>query len=185
MSPVTLTSTSRINTFLPAIFGVLVVVFVTHFAGIVVRTVPMQPGDPRWRLASGAVLLGATPETVFILMGMAMAALMGGYFAAARWTAIASLIFGGFLLALLPFFALDFLSQRRLQRMDVLPVFTRDGLHLVAVSGLLGLSLVWAGMRGIRATRQLVSRGRRSRDEMLFSRKDVQDGARSADETSQ
>ena len=61
---------------------------------------------------------------------------------------------GAVLVITLPFFALDFLSVRHLQRQDVMAAFTREGLRLGAAGGLLALGSMWAGLRGIAVSKR-------------------------------
>ncbi len=168
MSPSSLTSTARTGMYLPAIITVLIAIFVIGFLALASGSLPLQVSDARWRFTVMSVFLGGSPQMAFMLMVIALAALFGNHFGLARWVAFATIAFGILLIVLIPFYGLDLITVRKLQRINELAHLTREGFRIIAVTGGLALLLIWAGRRGIAATKPVVAATRRTRGDGLI-----------------
>jgi hypothetical protein len=71
-----------------------------------------------------------------------------------KTAAITAIVLAVAVTVALPFFGLDFITQRHLQTQARLPGFDREAMRLAGSTVLLVPFLLWAGVRGIAAARK-------------------------------
>lgn len=137
----------------PAMLGVLSIIGLSLVADILTTALPLRTGDVAWRFQIEALVLNTAPQWALILMVVLAVGVFGERFGALKPGAIGCLVLAVLLAVLLPFFALDFLTVRHLQTQSLLPAFQRVGIKVSAIAVLLVPGLLWAGVRGLAASR--------------------------------
>jgi hypothetical protein len=137
----------------PALLTALIAVLINGISSMAVAWLPAAPSETVWRFRAIVQLFSATPQVAFLLAMIVFVAMQGEYYSLVRGTAVFTMVVGVLLVALLPFYGLDFIVARRLQPQGDIGAFTREGLRMAAMSGALGLVFVWFGWRGWLASR--------------------------------
>lgn len=145
---------TRIEILTPAILAVLVVIAAITLSTVVAAALPVRIGEAQWRFQTLAVFLSAGPQLALLLMLIAGLAVLGRRRATVQTTAIVTIVLAVLLALAVPFFGLDFLTQRHLQSQLRLGAFDREGLRLAGSTAVLVPLLVWAGVRGLAAGRK-------------------------------
>lgn len=146
-------SSLRAHQLASAMLGVLSIIGLSLVADILTTALPLRTGDVAWRFQVEALVLNTVPQWALILMVVLAVGLHGERLGALKAGAIVCLVLAGILALLLPFFALDFLTVRHLQTQSRLPTFQRVGIKVAGIAALLVPALVWAGVRGLAASR--------------------------------
>lgn len=151
MSPTPLLS-GRSQLLFPALIAVLVVAIISAFADIVVTAMATQAVSAQYRFQVIGLLFASTPQIAVELALIAALGTLGGQRGAVRGAAIAAVLLGAMVIALVPFFTLDFLQSRRLVPQNNLKGFTLAGLKAEGFAGWFSLMMLWAGIRGVQAS---------------------------------
>jgi hypothetical protein len=167
MSPLNLSSGARTSMYAPVVLAVTATVFLIGMVTLVAGWFPVQPSDIKWRLPSAVLLLGEAPQMSFMLMMIAFTALFAGYFGVIRWISVIALGLGGVVIVVVPLFGLDLLTARKFEKVSDVAKYTRNGLRVAGSGGLMGLVLVWAGWRGLAATKTALASTRRTKGDGL------------------
>ena len=140
----------------PAMLAVLSISGLSLAAEILTTALPLRTGDVTWRFQLEGLVLNAAPQWALILVLVLGIGLSSDRIGVVKAGAIVCLLLAGILAVLLPLFALDFLTVRQLQTQSRLPAFQRVGIKVTGIAGLLVPALVWAGVRGLVASRNVV-----------------------------
>lgn len=140
----------------PAMLSVLSIVGLSLLGEILTAALPLRPGDAGWRFQVEGLVLNAVPQWALILVLVLGIGLYGDRIGVVKAGAIVCLALAVTVAVLLPFFALDFLTVRQLQTQSRLPAFQRVGIKVTGIAALLVPALVWVGVRGLAASRQVL-----------------------------
>lgn len=154
MAQPSLAPATRIDILTPAILAVLVMITFIALGTVVVSAMPFRIGEAQWRFQALAVFLAAGPQLALLLMLIAVLAVHGRQRATVQATAIVTIVLAALLTIAIPFFGLDFLTQRHLQSQLRIGAFDREGLRLAGSAAALVPFLLWAGVRGLTAGRK-------------------------------
>ncbi len=116
---------------------------------VVMGAWPIEPFELQWRVQVFTLLLSATPQILFLVTLIAVAAVYAGKHRAVRAAAVAYCGLAVALVILAPLFAMDSLSMRHLQPPDKVAEFTYNMLRLCATSAFLVPFMVWAGVKSV------------------------------------
>jgi hypothetical protein len=149
-------STLRADLLAPAMLAVLSISGLSLAAEILTTSLPLRIGEATWRFQLEGLVLNAAPQWALILVLVLGIGLYGDRIGVVKAGAIVCLLLAVTLVVLLPFFVLDFLTVRQLQPQSRLPGFQRVGLKVTGIAALLVPPLVWAGVRGLAASRNVL-----------------------------
>jgi hypothetical protein len=152
MALASLSPAARTQVVVPGIITVLVAILIFGFASLIVGWIPFTFGDVAWRFGVAGQLLGASQQIAFILMILIFVALYGGQYRTMRWASLLAILIGVIVLATVPAFALDFLTERHLQPQNVIDAYTRKMIGLGFFAFILGLAMIWGGRLGFLAS---------------------------------
>ncbi len=142
------TPAARAEKLMPAALAVLGAICIVGTVSLVAGLSPFAPGEVQWRVQMGAAVLSAVPQLTLLLTLISVVGVMVGQHRAVRLAAVAFFVLAAVIAALLPIFALDFLSQRQVQSLSAVTGYTRDGLRVGAAAGFLVPFMLWTGTRG-------------------------------------
>ena len=151
MSPLFLNPAARTQMMMPGVIAIAIAVFVIGLTRLVFTWMPPSLGDVQWRFEAAVQLLATAPQIALVLATILFAATYGGFVDTVRWTGIVTIAFAAIFVAVVPFFALDFLVVRHVRPLSEVASFTREGLRLGATTAGLGIVLGWAGWRAFKA----------------------------------
>ncbi len=135
-----------------AALAVLTLAACSPLADVMVQGLPLATGEVRWRFQTFGTLLAALPQLALILATVAGVGSLAGHRVAVRGASVAALVLAMVAIALLPFFALDFVEMRRLVPMDRKPTFDRATMKTGLFGGLFVLMLAYLGWMGWQAS---------------------------------
>lgn len=142
------TPAARAEKLIPAALAVLGAICLVGTVSLVVGVFPFAPGEVQWRVQAAAAVLSSVPQFTLLLTLISIAGVMIGQHRAVRIASVAFFVLAALLSAVVPIFALDFLTQRHLQAVSVVGAYTRDGLRIGASAAFLIPFMLWAGARG-------------------------------------
>ena len=152
MQPSSTTFSSKLRDLLPPALGLLVLVSVSSIIDMLMAGLSPNFGDIRWRFQLlQLVLTGGTQIGLFVALFMLIGTL-ADHRVTARVAGIAAVVFGALYLAIIPFFALDFVVARRLIAVSARHVFDLQTAKTVGYVAVLAIALLWCGIRAIRST---------------------------------
>jgi hypothetical protein len=152
MALASLSPAARTQVIVPGIITVLVAILIFGFVSLVVGWIPFSMGDVAWRFGVAGQFLGSSQQFAFVLMLLIFVALYGGQYRAMRWASLFTILTGVIACVTVFPFALDFLTERHLQRQDLVDSYTRRMIALGGLSFLLGLAMIWGGRLGFLAS---------------------------------
>jgi hypothetical protein len=138
----------------PAASALLGILWVIEAINVVAASMPIRFAEAQWRFQFLAILLAAGPQLALLLGVICGIAVLTARRVTLKIAAITAVALAVALIIALPFFGLDFLTQRHLQTQVRLPGFDREAMRLAGSTALLVPFLLWTGVRGIAAARK-------------------------------
>jgi hypothetical protein len=144
---------SRSQLLFPTIVGIFIVAILSAVVDLGVAALATPAVGPQFRFQVVGLLFASASQFTVLLALIAVVGTLGGPRLAVRGAALAALAFGGLLIVLLPFYALDFLQSRRMVPQNNLKGFTLAGMKTGAFAAWFAVMLLWAGWRAFQASR--------------------------------
>jgi hypothetical protein len=146
--------TARNQMVIPALVGVLVVVILSILGDVAITAAATTAVGVQFRFQVVGLFFAGMPNAALVLAAVAGVATLSGHRVALRGSSFAALVIGVVVLILIPFFGLDLLETRRAVPRSNLAGFTLAAIKTGGFAGWLALMLLWAGWRGIQASRK-------------------------------
>ena len=138
----------------PALIGILVVVILAAFADVAVTASAAQSVGTQYQFQVVGLFLASIPQVAVALALIAAIGTLGGQRTAVRAASFTAVVLGALVIIAIPFFVLDLLQSRHLVARNALHGFTIAAVKAGGFAGWLALVLIWAGVRGIQASRR-------------------------------
>lgn len=139
---------------LMALYAVGITLILATVLEPALRVWPLRPGDIGWRFGAVGLAANTLAGVVFGLGWLLGVALLLGHRKVLRALAVLSLIVGVVSLAVLGFFALDYLQLRGDVRPELQGGFTRAAVQAVVLTIASGLTSLGLGVGGWKSLRQ-------------------------------
>jgi hypothetical protein len=139
---------SRVQSFFPLLIVAAALIALSVFGDALVTVYPFHGDDIQWRFATFLGLLTMAPQLTLIVVILAAVAVVGALRGALRGTAVFAFACAAMLILIMPFFALDFLTVRRLVPEANKRHADYQMLKAVVAGGVFAVMLLWMGWRG-------------------------------------
>jgi len=162
---------------IPALVAGLCILILSGLADLFISSWPPRLSEGGWRFRAFGQILAQAPQLTLLAVLLVLAGLVGAFRPAIRGAAVLAMVLAVISAILVPFFALDFLQQRRLVQIAQRTMYDRAAMKTGALALLLVPFLLWVGWRSWQASAvpKEASRSRKTKGDGLIVGQDAQD----------